>query len=431
MKRYSLTHLSDAVLCRELSTVAANENEATAELIAHIAEFDARKLYLPAAYPTMFAYCTGELGLSEDATAKRLQVARVSRKCPGVLEALAQGLVHLSGLVLLAPHLTPETVDELLAAAAHKRKAEIESLLAERCPKLDVPASAEPIAAAPVSPCAGSHAPGHVEMTGSSATESSPGTPNQRARVSPLSAEAFAVQFTRSREADQRFRYVQDLLGHQVATNDIAEVYDRAVRELIARLERTKFAATDRPRRAARITSGSRNISAHVMRAVWQRDAGQCTFVSASGRRCEARRGLEYDHKTEFARGGEATVDGIQLRCRGHNQHTAERTFGAGFMARKRKEAAEARAAAKAARAKAREEKEAESRLLPHEEEVIPWLRQLGCQKDESRIAARRCRDMAEASLEDRVKRALSWFGARIARTVRPVAPEVCPSVAS
>ena len=163
-----------------------------------------------------------------------------------------------------------------------------------------------------------------------------------------------------------------------------------------------------------------------MRRAVWERDGGQCTFVSASGRRCEARRGLEYDHATEFARGGVATVDGIRLRCRGHNQHTAECTFGAGFMAQKRKEAAAARAAAKAARARPREQKEAESRLLPHEEEVIPWLRQLGCQEDESRIAATRCRDMAEASLEDRVKRALSWFGARIARTVRPVAAEVC-----
>jgi len=80
VKRYSLTHLSDEALRRELSTTAARECGTTADLIAHIAEFDARKLYLPAAYPNMFAYCTGELGLSEDATAKRLQVARVSRR---------------------------------------------------------------------------------------------------------------------------------------------------------------------------------------------------------------------------------------------------------------------------------------------------------------------------------------------------------------
>ena len=39
----------------------------TAALLAHIAEVDARKLYLPAAHPSMFSYCVEELGLSEDA----------------------------------------------------------------------------------------------------------------------------------------------------------------------------------------------------------------------------------------------------------------------------------------------------------------------------------------------------------------------------
>ena len=355
MKSYSLTHLSDELLRRELSTAAANEKEATAELIAHIAEFDARKLYLPAAYPSMFAYCVGELGLSEDAAAKRIRVARVARECPAVFEALAAGRVHLSGLVLLATHLKLENAIELLVAAAHKSKAEIEQLLAERFPRSAVETRVEAVTSPRV---ADQQAPGPVDshvMTQELADLGAPGHPIVHARVAPLSVDAYAVQFTRSREEDKEFRYLQDLLGHKVARGDIARVYACAVKELIARLERTKFAATDRPRRAPRTAAGSRDIPAHVTRAVWQRDGGQCTFVSESGRRCEARRGLEYDHKTEFARGGEATVDGIRLRCRGHNQYTAGQTFGAGFMARKRKEAAEARAAAKAARAKARD----------------------------------------------------------------------------
>ena len=122
MNRFSLTHLSNEVLRRELTTKAARENEATAELLAHIAEFDERKLYLPEAYESMLAYCTGELQLSEDAAKKRIQVARVGRTCPGVFEALESGRVHLTGLRVLAPHITPETVEELLAAATHKTK---------------------------------------------------------------------------------------------------------------------------------------------------------------------------------------------------------------------------------------------------------------------------------------------------------------------
>jgi hypothetical protein len=41
----------------------------------------------------------------------------------------------------------------------------------------------------------------------------------------------------------------------------------------------------------------------------------------------------------EVARGGTASVDGIRLRCRAHNQFTAECTFGAGFMREKRERA--------------------------------------------------------------------------------------------
>ena len=206
MSRFSLTHLSNEVLRRELTTKAAREKEATAELLAHIAEFDERKLYLPAAYESTLAYCVGELGLSEDAAKKRIQVARVGRGCPGVFEALESGRVHLTGLRLLAPHITPETVEGLLAAATHKTKEAIERILAERSPRVDVPAR--------VAPTCSEGAPGHLrnadlqEVTGA-------GEPPSRSsdRVTPLSAESYAVQFTRSREADERFRYAQELLG--------------------------------------------------------------------------------------------------------------------------------------------------------------------------------------------------------------------------
>ena len=196
---------------------------------------------------------------------------------------------------------------------------------------------------------------------------------------------------------------------------------------LVEKLEREHFGSGTKPREGGcRAKSGSRHVPLDVKRAVWIRDQGQCTFTSESGRRCEARSDLQYDHVKEFARGGEATVDNIRLRCPGHNQHTAEQTYGAGFMKQKREEAAKARAAAKAARERARAEKAAEAeraRLRPHQLEVIPWLLELGCSKDQSRAAVERCRDMADAPLEDRVKRALSWFGARIGRKVMPVGP--------
>ena len=39
-----------------------------AELLVHLGEIDERKLYLDWSFSSMFAFCVGELGFSEDVT---------------------------------------------------------------------------------------------------------------------------------------------------------------------------------------------------------------------------------------------------------------------------------------------------------------------------------------------------------------------------
>src|SRR5438093_6419035 len=102
MCSYSLSHLSDRALLRDLSALVARDRATTAALLAHIAEVDARRLYLPAAHPSMYAYCVHELRLSEDAAFKRIRAARAARQFPALFAALAEGRLHLSGVALLA-----------------------------------------------------------------------------------------------------------------------------------------------------------------------------------------------------------------------------------------------------------------------------------------------------------------------------------------
>jgi hypothetical protein len=87
--------------------------------------------------------------------------------------------------------------------------------------------------------------------------------------------------------------------------------------------------------RSARVRS-SRYIPRAVVREVYQRDAGQCTFVSAEGKRCSERGFLELHHHDPYARGGEATVENLRLVCRPHNALFAERDFGRSFIRSKR-----------------------------------------------------------------------------------------------
>src|SRR5437868_3340658 len=134
----ALAQLDDAALLLQLSSLVRRERALTTELLAHLAEVEARRLYLAKAYHSMFAYCVGELNFSEDAALKRIRAARVAREFPAIHAAVADGRLHLAGVVLLKPHLTASNAADLIEAAAHRSKAEIEQLLAERFPRRDV-----------------------------------------------------------------------------------------------------------------------------------------------------------------------------------------------------------------------------------------------------------------------------------------------------
>src|SRR6058998_1110587 len=129
MQSYTLTHLSDSALLRDLAALVARDRLTTAMLLAHIAEVDARRLYVPAGYPSMHAYCVDELRLSEDAASKRIQAARAARRFPALFTALAEGKLQLAAVCLLAPHLSPEDADELIEVATNRSKSEIEESL--------------------------------------------------------------------------------------------------------------------------------------------------------------------------------------------------------------------------------------------------------------------------------------------------------------
>jgi hypothetical protein len=129
-------------------------------------------------------------------------------------------------------------------------------------------------------------------------------------------------------ETLEMFNLARDLLGHAVPGGDPAAVLNRAFKALLKELARKKFAETSRPGPPRVPKAGARSPAAHVKRAVWLRDLGRCAFVGTSGRRCDERRFVEFHHVDPYALGGEATVDGIQLRCRRHNDYEGRVYFG-------------------------------------------------------------------------------------------------------
>src|SRR5437773_1863226 len=122
----SLTRLSDAELVARMKSLVARERDATAQIVAHLAELDTRDVHLREGYESLYAYCRDALGLSEWEAYNRIEVARTARRFPVILGMLAAGAIHLTAVKLLAPHLTLANHGEVLASARGKKKPEIE-----------------------------------------------------------------------------------------------------------------------------------------------------------------------------------------------------------------------------------------------------------------------------------------------------------------
>ena len=158
--------------------------------------------------------------------------------------------------------------------------------------------------------------------------------------MEPLSPARYKVQFTASAELRDKLECLQALMRPSVPDGDLAKIIEEAVTEKLERLESKRFGKTKAPRKGlaeANTTPSSRYIPAPIRRAVYERDGGRCTYVDKKGRRCTARRRLEFHHEDPFGRGGAHSLKSLRLVCKSHNLHLAERDFGKEKMARYRR----------------------------------------------------------------------------------------------
>src|SRR5262245_32482718 len=219
MKITDASHLTDAELARELGRLVGHERQATLALIIHLAEFDARRLYEPAGFRSLFAYCRTVLQLSEDAIFNRIETARAARRFPEIVDMLADGRLSPTTVRMLAPRLTEANHQQLLSEAAGMGKREVEELRARHFPQPDVPPRVrkltDPAAAdepsdrgtlfdGPVSSESAART-GVTMVSAPAATASAaPTLPPERRRplVRPLAPHRYAIRFTA--DADTR-----------------------------------------------------------------------------------------------------------------------------------------------------------------------------------------------------------------------------------
>ncbi len=317
--------LSDGALVDQLRALVGERNRIEAELLLRLAEVDRRRLYLGEAVDSMFRYCVERLGLSEAAAAKRIQVARLSRRFPVIISLLREGQVHLTALNLLAPHLREGNHEELLASASGKSKREVERLLVARSPKPEV---ATTVRRRPVK-----RAPAGAPLLECATLASVKPVVAPARRPEPLSEDTYRVTFTADDELVGLLEEVRALTSHRAAGDRTAALIKEALRGMRDRLRKKRFAVGVKPRKSSRKKgkpSATRHIPASVRREVWERDGGSCTYRDASGRRCGSTRHVQFDHVRDWGKGGGHSAENLRLFCRAHNLAKARQVWGDG-----------------------------------------------------------------------------------------------------
>jgi hypothetical protein len=341
-----LDSLSDENLLRRLADLLRQSRRVEPDLVAHIGEVEARRLYARFAAPSMFVYCTDVLHLSEHEAYLRITVARAARAHPEILLLLADGRLHLAAIAKLAPHLTLENRDALLERAVHKTKRQIEEIVADLAPRPDARSLIRRLPAPPLStfelgpdrvteptPRLGpdrvadpssSLGPGRLRLSPHSASEPA-------ATIQPLAPARYRVQFTADAALRDTLDRLRVLMRSEVPDGDLAAIIGKPVTEKLERLEAKGHAVTRAPRKDRSTTDtepSSRHVPAAVRRAVRERDGNRCCYRDAQGHRCPERIRLEFHHRHPHGLGGGHGPDNICLMCAAHNRYLRSWTMG-------------------------------------------------------------------------------------------------------
>lgn len=316
---------------KNLKSNLSTERNILVSFLKQLIEVDDKKFYAEKGYSSLFTFCTQELALSEGCSYKRIRTARVSKKYPIIFEMISCGEIHMSTVTLLSSVMTDENYQNLLNESKGKSKREVELIVAKAMPKPDVQDSIRKLPEK-LGTIPGESWEKSEQIVPEKLILTLPEKP--REILKPLSEERYQIKFTGSKGLSEKIEKTKQLLSNKFPEGKLEDIIDEILDFYLEKNDPEKKKVTNI--KTYMTTKHSRYIPQNIKNLVWQRDQGQCTYVSEEGKRCEEKYFLEFDHKKEFARGGSSTNPlNLQLLCQTHNRLRAEKTFGRAYMEKK------------------------------------------------------------------------------------------------
>jgi hypothetical protein len=297
---------------KEILRLVRREHQTGAKIIALLAEVAEQEIFVQLGYPSLFRFCVDRLGLSEGCAWMRVQVSRACCRFPSILDALADQRLSLSSAAKLAPHLTTENCDQLVADCSGKTKREVERYLVKFAPKPVV-------------------TPGVRRGSG-----------RRRGSIEPCQPGLQNVRFAADDDFAGKLERAGEVSGIGTHADDIAEVLERSldayldkhdpVRRQARRDKQAEAKKEQPPKKTETPTVAKRTPSRAVADQVIIGAGCRCEYTGVDGTRCSQRSFLEIDHRTPFAMGGPTKPNNLRVLCEAHNQFAARQLFGTDFM---------------------------------------------------------------------------------------------------
>jgi 5-methylcytosine-specific restriction endonuclease McrA len=321
----SFEQLSDEELDLSAINTAEQSRKITLRLLQHLNEIERRHLYSKFSVSSLHAYCVIRLKMDEAAAGRHVSAARLLREVPVIQEKIASGSMSLTSVAQAGVFLRREAHAGHAFAREEKRELvmSLENKSTREVDRMLIARSSTP----------------HIHL---------------KEKVTVKTEQMIEVRLHFDQDTMAAIQRLKEVWSHAMPNATIAEILTRAATEAVVKhdpLEKIKRAekrkATPAPEWQREPKSGAvrgsnsesveriknRKRTASIRRAIWKRDASQCTFVDAkTGEQCRAKHFVEEDHIVPRAIGGEYSLENIRLRCRAHNQRHAIDCFGAQKM---------------------------------------------------------------------------------------------------
>lgn len=316
-----LSQLAKQELLTHTKKLVAEDQRISLLLMEALRECERRMLFAEMGFSSLWEFAVRYLGLSEGSAQLRISAMRLARDIPNAMDRLQSGELSLSNASQLysffqsekkdgKPY-SPETKLEIIQEMTGLSKKECQRKLVARSPEF---------------------------------------LPKEKERV--VSETKTELKLILDISTMEKLQRLKDHLAHSHPQASHGEIIQYLINEALDRLEKKKRGtkpdqskvSSPRPEivsvpetmplstPSSPTPTPRTTIPASDRRWVWHRARGQCEYVSSDGRRCRGTYGLQIDHQTALALGGQSDRSQIRILCRNHNIQQAVHRLGHELM---------------------------------------------------------------------------------------------------